>query len=88
MTAQQQINNFKSLHPHQTRGLYLSKAQVLLLLHLNPDVDGIRLYLGQDENDKFQGYANACIGLDDYFQEGFTKSYQRALPCPTYCSKV
>jgi len=79
MTPQQQINNFQTLHPNQTRYVKFSREDILELL--KDSVDDLVIKLGQDESNKFQLYATSTT-----ISSLNAPAYKGGLPCPTYCS--
>jgi hypothetical protein len=86
MTPQEEITNFQTSHPSQNKAFYFTKAQILTILASGSTVDGIRVYTGQDVNNKYQGYANPCDGATDFISPGQTLQRTKMLPCPTYCT--
>ncbi len=91
MNQQEQITNFQLQNPDQHYAFYFSEDVLRQLLKANPKVDGVRCYIGLDENGKLQLYANSCVGQHDYVPESITVAEsgnggKGGLPCPTYCS--
>ena len=79
MTPQQQITNFQTLHPNQTRYVKFSRTDILELLN-NP-IDDLIIKIGQEEDKKFELYAT-----NTNLSSLSVQTYKGGLPSPTYCS--
>jgi hypothetical protein len=82
MTEQQEVNNFQSNHPNQTKAYYFNKQDILDALNQDPSVDGIRIWQGQDGT-KFTAWMHGAVSKKD-FDLVQAKSV-KGLPCPDWC---
>ena len=90
MTRYEEICAWQSGHPAQTKALYFSWNDLKALKNQNAQVDGIRIYIGQDADNKLSGYANGCVGQNDYPPAGADELVasitKKAYPCPDFCN--
>jgi len=82
-TAETLVGEFRTNNPNKVKGLFLGKDVLNELLD-QEGAEGIRIYLGEEDDD----YTVVCVAADSDENDMLDKIADSAVPCPFNCSST
>lgn len=81
--AKNLVDAYRDSFPNRVKGLFLGKDILEDLLN-QQGAEGIRVYLGEENND----FTIVCVAADENEDDIIGKIADSAVPCPTNCSST